>query len=69
MINLFIAVVLEGYASISIQQIGIISQTHYQELIHLWMSYDTKATGWIQLKDLIFLIYELSEPLGRAKEY
>lgn len=33
------------------------------------MDYDNQATGWINVHDLIFLIYELKEPLGRLSEY
>ena len=36
------------------------------ELIDLWQDYDPNATGWISIKKLIFLLYELPPPLGKS---
>jgi hypothetical protein len=38
-------------------------------LIDKWSDYDKDATGWISLKNLAFLIFELPTPLGRKFEY
>lgn len=69
MLNLFIAVVLEGFSSTNKEHTGAVTSEHFNELIELWVDYDHKATGWIDIKDLIFLIFQLSEPLGRKTEY
>jgi hypothetical protein len=37
--------------------------------IKLWADYDQKATGWIEVVDVVFLIYELPAPLGKADDY
>lgn len=69
MLNLFIAVVLEGFSSTNKEHTGAVTSEHFNELQELWVNYDQMATGWIDVKDLIFLIYQLSEPLGRKTEY
>lgn len=47
----------------------MVTVDHYNQLIELWADYDKDATGWIAPKDLIFLIYELEQPLGKKHEY
>jgi len=69
MVNLFIAVVLEGFAQFSIQNNSIVSSQDYDALIELWSHYDPTATGWIKPKHLAFLIYELPAPLGKLDDY
>jgi hypothetical protein len=69
MLNLFIAVVLEGFSSTNKEHTGSVTSEHFNDLIDKWIHYDQEATGWIDVRDLIFLIYELSEPLGRFTEY
>jgi len=34
-------------------------------LIDYWQEYDPDATGWITMQDLVFLLYELPQPLGK----
>jgi len=65
MLNLFIAVVLEGYISTLNNNTGIISADMLNELVNSWVDYDPEATGWISVKDLIFLVYDVKEPLGK----
>lgn len=69
MLNLFIAVVLEGYSSTNKMHQGAVKSDDYELLLEKWVDYDYNATGWIDVHDLIFLIYELNEPLGRRSEY
>ena len=57
MLNLFIAVVLEGFSSTNKEHTGAVTSEHFNELIELWVDYDPNATGWIDVRDLIFLIY------------
>ena len=69
MLNLFIAVVLEGFSSTNKEHTGTVTSEHFNELTKLWIYYDPHATGFIPVRDLIFLIYELSEPLGRKNQF
>ena len=69
MLNLFVAVVIEGFSSTNKEHTGVVTSEHYNELITKWVDYDTAASGWIDVRNLIFLIYELNEPLGRNKEF
>jgi len=65
MLNLFIAVVLEGYMATLKDHIGIVSTEMLDDLVDTWVDYDPEATGWISVKDLIFLVYDVREPLGK----
>jgi hypothetical protein len=65
MLNLFIAVVLEGYMATLKDHIGIVSAEMLDDLVDTWVDYDPEATGWISVKDLIFLVYDVREPLGK----
>jgi hypothetical protein len=68
-VNLFIAIVLEGFAQFSIQNNSIVSSQDYDTLIDLWAFYDPQASGWIKPKSLAFLMYELPAPLGKQEDY
>jgi hypothetical protein len=49
MMNLFIAVIIEGYASTNKEHTGIVTSENFKDLIFKWMFYDKNATGWIKL--------------------
>ena len=68
-VNLFIAIVLEGFAQFSIQNNAIVGSQDYETLIDLWSDYDPTATGWIKPEHLAFLIYQLPAPLGKGEDY
>lgn len=65
MLNLLTAVVLEGYSSTNKEHTGAVTSEHFNKLIKEWVYYDPNATGWIDVKDIIFLIFGLDEPLGK----
>lgn len=44
---------------------GIVEGDEIEILIDMWQDYDPMATGWISMKDLVFLLYELPPPLGK----
>jgi hypothetical protein len=69
MLNLFIAVVLEGFSSTNKEHTGVVTSEHFQELLNKWEFYDPHATGFIEVENLIFLIYELPDPLGLNSIY
>ena len=64
MLNLFIAVVIEGFSSTNKEHTGVVTQKDYMNFIDKWLLYDREATGWISLENLIFLMHEIDEPLG-----
>lgn len=68
MLNLFIAVVIEGFSSTNKEHTGVITQKDYQDFIDHWLEFDREATGWIYLEDLIFLMHKISAPLGFIEE-
>lgn len=37
--------------------------------MNLWQDYDPYATGFINLKSLVFLLFELPPPLGRINNF
>jgi hypothetical protein len=69
MLNLFIAVVLEGFSQVNSQHVGFINSTHFNEFLDKWSFYDKEATGWIKLEDLVFLIFECGSPLGKKNDF
>ena len=68
MLNLFIAVVLEGFSSTNKEHTGLVTSENYAEFIDKWLTYDSEATGWIKVNDLIFLMLELGPPLGKRND-
>ena len=39
------------------------------KLVKAWVEYDPEATGWINLKDVVFLICDVYEPLGKRNYF
>ena len=70
MLNLFIAVVLQGFSSTNKEHTGVVCNAEsYAQFINLWLTYDADASGWIKVSDLVFLLLELGPPLGKRVEY
>ena len=66
--NLFVAVVIEGFSTSTKENTGVVTSQDYTLLIERWKRYDPSACGFIYPVDLAFLIYELPRPLGKAGE-
>ena len=64
MLNLFIAVVIEGFSSTNKEHTGVVTQKDYQDFIDKWLEFDREASGWIRLEDLIFLMHKINAPLA-----
>lgn len=62
MLNLFIAVILEGFASVNKEHQGIVTSEHYAQFLRKWEHYDPGASGWIRLEDLVILVSEVDPP-------
>jgi hypothetical protein len=67
-VNLTVAAVIDGLSSARKDNIGIIKKDEINELVKLWSEYDPEATGWIEVSDLVFLLYELPQPMGYGKD-
>ena len=66
--NLTVAAVLEGLDTARKENLGIVSGDVLDNFIALWKDYDPKASGWLTVDNLVFLLSELDEPLGRRKK-
>jgi hypothetical protein len=69
MINLFIAVVLEGFTAHNKQINGEITQEILEEVVNVWEIYDPNGTGWISLNDIVFFMCDIVEPMGIKNFY
>jgi hypothetical protein len=47
---------------------SVISAEDYERFLKKWSEYDPTATGWIDLENLIYLLFEIPYPLGLYKE-
>ena len=64
MMNLFIAVIIEGFSSTNKEHTGTVNSKDFNQLIETWTKFDTNATRWINMHDIIYLVNMLDEPLG-----
>ncbi|KAL4169649.1 hypothetical protein KRP22_010567 [Phytophthora ramorum] len=64
LLNIFIAVILEGFANEKDQANGVLLPQHYESFVTTWSVLDPEATGMIQWHQLPKLIQQLEEPLG-----
>ncbi len=64
MINLFLAVVIEGFMETLKQNQALISPAMADEIIQKWSEYDSEGSGFITPDDLVFFLYEINFPLG-----
>jgi hypothetical protein len=64
MINLFVAVILEGFEETNEKNASPINEEDLQLLAELWQKYDPLATGWISDHHFMKLLKELPPPLG-----
>jgi hypothetical protein len=62
--NLSIAAIIDGLKLVKKDDGFVVKGSQIDGLIDLWSEYDPKATGWISVESLAFLIYELPPPLG-----
>lgn len=67
--KLITASVIFGFIRAQRETEGVIESDAINLLFELWTEYDQNATGWIEVVDVVFLIYELPTPLGKAEDY
>ena len=63
-INLFMAIVIEGYFISENEHESVINQKHIEELLSKWSEYDPHGTGFLHYENLVFLLHELHPPIG-----
>ena len=63
--NLSVAAVIEGLDTARKENSGIVDGEQIDRFMEVWREYDPGASGWIEIEDLIFLLCELSPPLGK----
>ena len=63
-INLFMAIVIEGYFISENEHESIINQKHIEELLLKWSEYDPNGTGFINYENMAFLLHDLYPPIG-----
>ncbi len=63
-INLFMAIVIEGYLISENEHESIINQKHIEELLLKWSEYDPNGTGFINYENMAFLLHDLYPPIG-----
>lgn len=62
--NLFLAVVVEGYLESLKEQEAVINPCQMEELLDKWAEYDPEGTGFMTPENMAFLLYELNPPIG-----
>lgn len=65
--NLTVAAVIDSLNSANKDEGALISSEDIDVLIGLWSEYDPKATGWISIECLVFLLFEMPQPLGLGR--
>ena len=62
--NLFLAVVVEGYLESLKEQEAVINPNQMEELLDKWAEYDPTGSGFMVPENMAFLLYELHPPIG-----
>ena len=60
-LNLFIAIILEGFSKSQQEEDIRIKEETLEEFTNVWMMFDPKATGFIEIDDLVKIVIELTE--------
>ena len=63
-LNLFIAVILDGFDSVGVQERRTLNSDLLDNFQHNWTRYDSNATGFIKIFDFPKLLMDLGAPLG-----
>lgn len=66
--NLFIAVILEGFGESSSESDAGLSDDHFSTFAQIWTKYDPTGTHFVHGDDMIAIMRELPPPLGFTSE-
>ncbi|DAZ95903.1 TPA: hypothetical protein N0F65_012614 [Lagenidium giganteum] len=64
LLNIFIAVILEGFADEKDRANSVLLPQHYENFVNVWAMLDPEATGFIEWHQFPRLLQLLDEPLG-----
>jgi hypothetical protein len=64
MMNLFVAVVLQGFDNLTRHESSSIKPLALEKFTETWNNYDKKATGFIPARKFIAFMSLLPQPLG-----
>ncbi|CAD8045308.1 unnamed protein product [Paramecium primaurelia] len=67
MLNLFVAIIIEGFQNISKEENAPIKKLDIENFQQLWKDYDKDATGFMQCKYFTQFMIALPQPLGWSK--
>jgi hypothetical protein len=63
-INLYVAVILEGFAESEAMENGSLNSMHLQIFRLAWVEFDPEGTGFINTTDIFRLLSRMEAPLG-----
>ena len=63
-LNLFVAVVLQGFAESEHIEYGRLTGQHYDEFRQAWSKFDSQGKGFLKLLDLPSLLRQIGPPCG-----
>ena len=64
MINLLLAVVVEGYTECRKENDAVITPSQMDDFLNKWSEYDPHGTGLVSPENFAFIIFDLVPPLG-----
>lgn len=64
MLNLSIAVILEGFSDSSTDERELLEPRHMEKFQNTWAIFDRKATGFIETSDVVPFLESLDTPMG-----
>jgi len=63
-LNLFVAIILDGYSETQNQESRIFNNDCLAHFIEVWSEFDPEATGFIKINKFHEFLTELGNPLG-----
>lgn len=63
-INLFMAIVIEGFFISEHEHESVINQKNIEEFLDKWSEYDPSGSGFISYENMAFLLHDLYPPIG-----
>eukprot|EP00644_Phytophthora_capsici_P000129 jgi/Phyca11/539928/estExt2_Genewise1Plus.C_PHYCAscaffold_40231 len=64
LLNIFIAVILEGFAKEKDREDGVLLPQHYETFVNNWSTFDPEATGFLEWHLLPSFLATLEPPMG-----
>ena len=68
-LDLVIAVVIDGLEKSRKENFAYITQDQIDNIFNTWTEFDPRGEGWLDVKDLVFFLFELPPPIGFKRHY